>query len=104
MEAPDPAHGPQRDIHRAGPVHAVRQRVGRDPVGRFGDELRGVAVVAGEPVRLAKSREVLASAELPRHLHVGGTIELVVFDVAAVGERPLAACLEIREPRQRGAE
>ena len=47
---------------------------------------------------------MLAAAELPRHLHVGRPIELVVFDVAAVGERPLAAGLEVVVPRQRGAE
>src|SRR6185295_6086647 len=104
MKSPDPADGSQRDVHRAGPVHAVRQRVRSNPVCRLGGELRRVPLVAREPVRLAETGEMLATAELPRHLDVGRPIELVVFDVGAIGERPPATGLEVGVPRQRRAE
>ena len=59
--------------------HGFRAIQSRDLV----DELLRVALVAGQPVRLAERREVLAAAELPRHLDVRRTIELLIVDVAA---------------------
>src|SRR4029453_735092 len=104
MKSPDPADRSQRDVHRASPVHAARQWVRGDPVVRLVDELGRVPLVAGEPVGLAETDEMLAATELPRHLDVSRTIELVVFDIGAVRERPLAAGLEIGMPGQSSAE
>src|SRR5581483_9431557 len=67
MESPDPAHGAQGDVHRAGPVDAARKWVGRDPVARLGDELGRVPLVAGQPVGLAETGEMLAATQLPWH-------------------------------------
>src|SRR5207249_11292876 len=80
IETPDPTDGAERDVHYAGPVHAVRQRVGGDPVCCFSDEFRRVPLVSGQPVCLAQVCEMLASAELPRNLDVGRSIELVVVN------------------------
>src|SRR5262245_15331934 len=104
MKSPDPADRTQGDVHRAGPVHAARQRVRGDPGVGLVDELGRVPLVAGEPVGLAETDEMLAATELPRHLDVGRAIELVVFDISAVRERPLAAGLEISMPGQSRAE
>ena len=70
----------------------------------FSDELGRVPLVSGQPVRLAQVCEVLTSAELPRNLDVGGSIELVVFDVGAVRQRPSTTRFEVCVPRQGCAE
>ena len=104
VETPDPADGAQRHVHRAGPVHAVGKRIDGDPILDLCPVLARVSVVAGQPVRLPKGREVLTAAQFPRHFHVGCLIELHVRDVAAVLERIVTARLEIVEPRKPGAE
>ena len=104
MESPDPADGAQCDVHRARPVHAVRQGVGADPIHGFRDELGRVPFVAGEPVCLAQAREMLAATELPRHLDIARPIELVVFDVGPIRCRPLTTGFEVGVPWQPRAE
>ena len=104
VETPDPADGAQRHVHRAGPVHAVGKWIDGDPILDLCPVLARVSVVAGQPVRLPKGREVLTAAQFPRHFHVGCLIELHVRDVAAVLERIVTARLEIVEPRKPGAE
>src|SRR5207249_780779 len=104
IEAPDPAHRPQRDVHRTRPVDAVGVRVGGDPVARFGDEFLRVPILAGDPEGLTETREVLAAAQLPGNLDVSRPIELVVRDVAAILQRPRSVGLEVRMPRQRRAK
>ncbi len=104
IETPDPADRAKRDVHRARPIDAPRVRIGVHPRAHFVREFLRVAVVARQPVRLAEPGEMLAATELPRHLHVGRPIELVVFDVAAVLQRPRLACFEIGQPRNLGAE
>ena len=100
VKGPDPRNRTERDVHRTGPVHAQRERIGRKPVVGFRDEFGGITIVAGQPVGLAEPREMLAAAQFPRHFDVSRPIEFVVIDVGAVFERPLAAGLEIGEPRQ----
>src|ERR1051325_2000594 len=104
MESPDPADGAKCDVHRARPVDAPRVRIRVDPRIDLVDELLLVTIVIGEPVRLTEPDEVLAAAELPGHLHVGRTIELVVFDIAAVLQRPRPSGLEVGQPRDLRAE
>ena len=81
IETPDPADGPQRDIHRARPVYAVAPGIPRNPVRGLVDELLRVSFIACEPVRLTERREVLAPAELPGNLDIGGFVDLQIFDV-----------------------
>ena len=47
---------------------------------------------------------MLASAELPRNLDVGRSIELVVVNVGAVRQRPSTTRFEVGVPRQRSVE
>src|SRR4029078_7044734 len=83
VETPDPADRSERHVHRTCPVDAPGIRIRADPRMAFRDELGCVALVPCEAVRLPAPHEMLAAAQLPRHLHVGRATELVVFDVAA---------------------
>src|SRR5713101_6555628 len=100
-KAPHPADSAERNIHRAGPIHAPRPGVSGDPIGDFGGELTRVALASGQPVGLPKRGEMLTSAELPRDLDVRGAIELAVVDSRRVLQRPFAAALEVGVPWQR---
>ncbi len=104
VEGPDPADGPERDVHGASPVHAVSVGVPRHPILCLVDEFARVPLIARQPVGLAESREVLTATELPRHLDVRRAIELLIVDVRRELERPFATGLEVGVPRQAGTE
>src|SRR5439155_11734930 len=80
IEAPDPAHRPQRDIHRTRPIDAAAPGVARDPITHLVYELARIPLVARQPVRLAQCGEVLAPTQLPGHLHVARAVQ---FEVVA---------------------
>src|SRR5262249_18457099 len=93
------------DLHGADPIDAERMRVRSFPQAPLGDELARIPLVGGQPIGLAQSDEVMAAAELPRHLDVPAARVRRRADPSIVLRLVEAmTALEIEVPIDRGRE
>ena len=94
-----PVEGANRDIHRAGPIHAEADRIGGHEIVVLIEHFRRITSVAGDAKRLRQRQPVLAPAHLPWKLHVGqaGThLEKIPFAVRhALGKAQVLHRIEI---------
>ena len=97
-EEPRPAQDPERRLHRGGPVHGLRVRIGIDPALEHRAHGFGVALVAREQVRLARWHQPLEPREIPGHLDVARVVRVHVDDVAHVAAWPGDARLVVPQP------
>ena len=97
-EEPGPAQDPERRLHRGGPVHGLRVRIGVDPALEHRAHGFGVALFAREQVRLARRHQPLEPREIPGHLDVARIVRVHIDDVAHVAVWPGDARLVVPQP------
>ena len=94
-----PVEGANRDVHRAGPIHAEADRIGVHEIVVLIEHLHRVTSVAGEAKRLRQRQPVLAAAHLPRKLDVrqaGTHLEKIPFAIRhALGKAQALHRIEI---------
>src|SRR5262249_22196767 len=98
VESPNPVHGPDADVHGAGPINAVFAWVLLDPIEKLSLELADVIFVSGEPVRLAQKYGVLKPRQFPRGFDVDAG-NIAITDVAVILLRiPVISRLKVSVP------
>ena len=90
----------ERGLHRHRPVHRPRVRVLLVPLDDRVAHGLGVALVAGELVRLPGGQEPLQARQLPRDLHVAA-FAVGVIDPRRVADRPPSSRDEVAAPVDR---
>src|SRR5947209_6810760 len=101
---PDPVNGPKRDLHRIRPVDADAGWVRRHPALQLSLHLDGVPLVIEDARRTGEGNEVVAAAELPRHLRVAVVVKPRDFHVLVEHCGPPVSALEVALPVDLGAQ
>ena len=66
-----PVRRANRDVHRAGPLHADADRVGLDEIVELVEHLERIAILTRQTECLSERHQVLTSSQFPRKLDVG---------------------------------